>query len=304
MFNVEPLTWVLFAAFTAALGTGIFFIVPDTQRIQSWFEKFNERQKLHLEQSISESTKPDSIASKLQRAGINIYPWVFHVFCVVCAVVVAFVVGNYTKNVVAGLLMSLFGYRFPIFVLNMINKSYDKKMDVQIGLLVSSTAQTILASGSMLKTIESIARVVDDPLRSELQKILGAYRLGRPLERGFIELANKTGHTELLTYARIVNMAQVQGTSAAADAFRRLHKLVEQQESLEQDRRAQLSEYTMFVSGVVFGLPIIYFIACNSSQIVYNSMIHWFPGKVATAAIAFLIVASYLGYKLSTRSVN
>lgn len=304
MWNIEPLTWVLYAAFTAVLGVGIFMVIPEREKLHSWFERFNEQQKIHLEQSLLESSKPNSIASRLQRAGINIYPWVFHVFCIVSAIIVAFVVGSYTKNIVAGIMMSIFGYRFPIAILNMLNRSYDKKMDIQIGLLVSSTAQTILASGSILKTIENIARIVDDPLKSELQKILGAYRLGRPLERGFIELANKTGHTELLTYARIVNMAQIQGTEAAADAFRRLHKLVEQQETLERDRKSQLSEYTMFVSGIIFGLPLIYFIACNSAKLVHDSLILWFPGKVATAFIAFLVVGSYLGYKMSTRSVQ
>lgn len=302
MIPTDPMVIGLLVGFILTLGIGIFLVLPEEKKIKSWIEKITEHQRQHL-MEISEDIKPNSIASKLKRANINIYPGVFYVFCIGAAALVAFIVSNYTKNIVAGLVMAILGYQIPIIILNMINRSYDKKMDIQINLLISATAQTILSSGSMIKTIENISRIVDDPLRSELIKILSSNRLGKPLEQGFVELANKTGHVELTTYARIVNIAIMQGTSVAADSFRRLYKVVEQEEALERDRRSQLSEYTMFVTAVIVGLPLVYFIACSSIDMAYDALITWTAGKVATVAIALMAVGSFFGYKMSTRSI-
>jgi len=291
----------LLVLFVVTMTVAIYMVLPSSERLREMMETFSEKQETSLEAGMKQK-RSVNISAKLKRAGINMHPILFRVLCLASAVIVAIFVWKYTNNLIAGCIIAILGYQIPFWILNFLNKNYDQKMDVQIGILLSTTPQTISTSGSIDKALESMTRTVDQPLRGEINKILGASRLGQSLEDGFAELAIKTGHDELRTYGKFVSTALYKGTAVAADSFARLHKVVEMEKSLERDKKAQLSEYTMFIVAMLVGLPLAYVGACTFSETAQVSLTTWGLGKIATIGIAIMIVGSYLGYKSSTRT--
>lgn len=300
MSTQDILPIILTVLFIALMGYAIFLLLPSQEKMKKLFEDFTENQKERAESSEA-SIRNKSLSAKLKRAGINMYPAVFKSLCILMGLFVIVVVYLYTDNIAAGIILSYLGYEAPYWFLNFLNKSYDKKMEMQLEILLTTTSQTIVTSGSMIKTLESNTRVIGNPLRSELNKILGGHKLNKPLEKSFADLAVLTGKKELVTYGKIASIAVSQGTSAAAESFTRLTKAVEMERGLALDKKAQLGEYTMFVSAMIIGLPVAYIVACSFFPVARESLISWFPGKITTAGICLLIMGSYLGFKASTK---
>src|SRR5205814_1455093 len=79
----------------------------------------------------------------------------------------------------------------PIAVLNFLASQRRRKFQTQLPDMLQLMAGSMRAGYSLMQGVEAVAQEVEEPMGSELRRVLAETRLGRPLEESLEDMADR-----------------------------------------------------------------------------------------------------------------
>ena len=195
----------------------------------------------------------DVLEKKLEQADLPLRPaeaLFFYLAAVAISAVVGLLLGAFMGFVVALALVAL----LPVAVLNFMAGRRRRKFASQLPDTLQLLAGSLRAGYSLLQGVDAVAQEVDDPMGSELRRVLAEARLGRPLEDALEDAADRMGSADFSWAVMAVRIQREVGGNLA-ELLDTVSETMISRERLRREVSALTAEGR--VSAIVLGiLPV------------------------------------------------
>lgn len=193
--------------------------------------------------------------------------------------VVLMVLAWFLAGLVGLLIVLCLSIIIPIAALQAFADRRAKLFAAQLPDVLKLTSSSLRAGFSLLQGLDSVARQMRDPSKTELQRVLAEARLGRPLEEALEAAAARIRNRDFTESVVAVRIQQESGGNLAA-LFDTLAETMVQRVRMRREVRTltaegRLSAYILGIMPIGLGLFIF---AVNRSYIMV--LFHTFGGKV------------------------
>ena len=127
----------------------------------------------------------------LERANLPLRAGEAIFFYIVFVIVVTFLAFFVTRNAVGGLILGVIAALLPAAVLSFMAGSRKKKFSGQLPDTLQLLSGTLRAGYSLMQGVEAVSQEVEDPMGTELRRVVTEARLGRPLEESLDSMAER-----------------------------------------------------------------------------------------------------------------
>ena len=194
---------------------------------------------------------------RLERARIALRPAEFLMLWAVSAAVGA-LVGVVLFGVFGLLLFLLVGAALPPVVVARRTRSWQRRFEAQLPDVLDLTASSMEAGHSLLTALQLVAEDADDPVGSELQRVLAETQVGRPLLDALDAMATRLGCADFTWTVEGVRI-QLEVGGRLAEMLRTLASFMRAREEVRRELRALVAEGKL--SAYVLGaLPFVLFL--------------------------------------------
>ncbi len=159
--------------------------------------------------------KNSSLDRKMQQAGWPFLGSEFQVVLLGCGVIGAFVLGLLTMTLVNALLGFVAGCIVCMMVLSISIQRRQKAFVNQLGDMLTMIANALRAGFSFMQALDHIAGEMDDPVKSEVRRVVTDVNVGMPLEDALNNMTDRVNSPDFnLVVAAVLIQRQVGGNLA------------------------------------------------------------------------------------------
>ena len=159
--------------------------------------------------------KNSSLDRKMQQAGWPFLGSEFQVVLLGCGVIGAFVLGLLTMTLVNALLGFVAGCIVCMMVLSISIQRRQKAFVNQLGDMLTMIANALRAGFSFMQALDHIAGEMDDPVKSEVRRVVTDVNVGMPLEEALNNMTDRVNSPDFnLVVAAVLIQRQVGGNMA------------------------------------------------------------------------------------------
>ena len=195
----------------------------------------------------------DLLEKRLEQADLPLRPaeaLFFYLAATAIALVIGLLLGGLMGMAMFGALVGLLPLAMLIFLAGRRRRKFASQLPDTLQLLAGS----LRAGYSLLQGVDAVAQEVDDPMGSELRRVLAEARLGRPLEEALEDAAERMGSADFSWAVMAVRIQREVGGNLA-ELLDTVSETMISRERLRRDVRALTAEGR--VSAIVLGiLPV------------------------------------------------
>ena len=159
--------------------------------------------------------KNSSLDRKMQQAGWPFLGSEFQVVLLGCGVIGAVVFGLLTMTLVNALLGFVAGCIVCMMVLSISSQRRQKAFVNQLGDMLTMIANALRAGFSFMQALDHIAGEMDDPVKSEVRRVVTDVNVGMPLEEALNNMTDRVNSPDFnLVVAAVLIQRQVGGNLA------------------------------------------------------------------------------------------
>ena len=159
--------------------------------------------------------KSNSFDQKMQQAGWPFLGSEFQVILLGCGAVGAVILGVLTMEPINAILGFIAGCIVCMLVLSIAIQRRQKAFINQLGDMLTMIANALRAGFSFMQALDHIANEMDDPVRSEVQRVVRDVNVGRPLEEALDAMTKRINSPDFnLVAAAVLIQRQVGGNLA------------------------------------------------------------------------------------------
>ncbi len=164
---------------------------------------------------IARFKKSNSFDQKMQQAGWPFLGSEFQVILAGCGAVGAVVLGVLTMEPINAILGFMAGCIACMLVLSIAIQRRQKAFVNQLGDMLTMIANALRAGFSFMQALDHIAKEMDDPVRSEVQRVVRDVNMGMPLEIALDNMTQRINSPDFnLVAAAVLIQRQVGGNLA------------------------------------------------------------------------------------------
>jgi tight adherence protein B len=229
---------------------------------------------------------------RLERARIALRPAEFLLLWVVSASV-GVVLGVLLMGFLGSLVFGLLGAAAPPFVVRRRTASWRRKFEAQLPDVLDLTASSMEAGHSLLTALQLVAEDADDPIGTELGRVLAETQVGRPLLDALDAMAVRLDCPDFTWTVEGVRI-QLEIGGRLAEMLRTLASFMRAREEVRRELRALVAEGKLSAY-VLGGLPFVMFLFMRLAAPSYVATL-WQtnPGR-ALVAVALLLMTGAIG---------
>ncbi|HXG36890.1 MAG TPA: type II secretion system F family protein [Dehalococcoidia bacterium] len=160
----------------------------------------------------------DTIAQDLDRAGIPLRVGEFYLVRYGVAAflfIAALLLTPNITGVIVGLALAVTGYFLPLFFVSFKKRSRLKKIDGQLGELLSMVSNSLKAGYGLMQGLEFASRQIRPPLSAEVKRMLRDTSLGMPAEEAINGFAQRINSADIDMVVTAINIQRTVGGNLA-----------------------------------------------------------------------------------------
>ena len=244
--------------------------------------------------------KSNSFDQKMQQAGWPFLGSEFQVILLGCGAVGAVILGVLTMEPINAILGFLAGCIVCMLVLSIAIQRRQKAFINQLGDMLTMIANALRAGFSFMQALDHIANEMDDPVRSEVQRVVRDVNIGVPLEVALDNMTQRINSPDFnLVAAAVLIQRQVGGN--LAQILDTISETINERIRMRREVSALTSQGRM--SGMILsGLPIALAIILQIISPAYLTPL--FTSTIGQMAIVGAIVMMIIGALVIRRIVN
>lgn len=186
---------------------------------------------------------------------------------------------NVMAGLAAGTIFVLLGWTVPKHIFK---NMYERRCNLFVNQMVDAT--TILANGvkaglSINQAMDRVASNLKNPIAQEFRLVLSQNQLGRPIEDGLNELAERIPRADLQMFVTAVNILKETGGNMA-ETFQTINFTIRERQKIEKKIEALTAQGVMqgaIISCVPFGLLLLLWIADPTYvKPLFTTVMGWF----------------------------
>jgi tight adherence protein B len=292
------------ALFAAMLVAGLILLAPRARRRErdkqkragvlqgGWhmgqIKELTHRATQLAEQSLEDRGRRRALSDALEHAGMALRPGEFLVLAATSAfvaLVMGFLLGGLIMALIFAGLVAL-GFRFSVSVLAERRRS---KFGSQLGDTLQLLSGSLRAGYGMLQAFDACAREADSPTADEFGRVVIETRLGRNPSESLHALAKRMGNEDFEWVVQAMDIHREVGGDLT-EVLDTVAATIRQRDQLRRQVKA-LSAEGRLSAGILFGLPIVMFVAIKFINPEYMAgMTATTLGRIMLAFAAFLLL--------------
>ena len=184
----------------------------------------------------------------------------------------------------------------PVAILNFLATKRKRKFVSQLPDALQLLASTLRAGYSLLQGVEAVSQEVEDPMGTELRRVLVEARLGRPLEESLQEAADRMGSADF-DWAIMAIRVQREVGGNLAELLDTVGETMVQRERLRRDVKALTAEGRMSAILLAFLPPGVGVMMYTLNPSYMNALFHDSLGKTFLIAATVLAIVGFVWMK-------
>lgn len=225
---------------------------------------------------------------RLERARIALRPAEF-LMVWVAAAAVAGLAGGVLAGAGGLLSFAALGAGVPPAVVALRTRSWRRRFEAQLPDVLDLAASSMEAGHSLLTALQLVAEDADEPVSTELQRVLAETQVGRPLLDALDAMATRLDCPDFTWTVEGVRI-QLEVGGRLSEMLRTLSSFMRAREEVRRELRALVAEGKL--SAYVLGaLPILMFLFMRASAPGYISVLWTTSTGKAMLAVAGLLMA-------------
>ncbi len=218
------------------------------------------------------------------------------------AILVFLVTSHIFQTRLAGTAWGFLGWFLPVWIMSTIHSKRQTKLREIAKSFINSMGGLYSAGQTTAQAVATCAIRLPEPFQSELQKILGQYKLrpGASFPKMFRAMGERLQLTELNGLAAIIAAAETAGGQAsAARGLKRLARALRLRDKIEGERMKQMFETVMTAYIIIAILTALLFGWGLFGLAIFDSIVGKLILSFCSAAIVGMV---FFVTKLSSRS--
>jgi tight adherence protein B len=240
------------------------------------------------------------LARAVERSGLGVRVGHVPYLAVFASLLFALLGGVAAAGPVLTILLMLLGLGVPFLVFQIAAARRAKAFDRQLPDVLATVASTLRAGHGLRTALRAVADDGSPPASTELTRVLGEERLGRPLDEAINAMCGRIGSEDLEYVATAINV-QSQAGGSLATLFDTLSETVRERQRHARKVRALTSMgrmSAMVLTALPFGL------AALMTLISPSYMAPFYKTATGHILIGFCLVSMTIGALLLKRIVN
>jgi tight adherence protein B len=166
---------------------------------------------------------------------------------------------NLTAGLAVGTIFVLLGWTVPKYIFK---NMYERRCNLFVNQMVDAT--TILANGvkaglSVNQAMDRVAANLKNPIAQEFRLVLSQNQLGRPIEEGLNELAERIPRADLQMFVTAVNILKETGGNMA-ETFQTINFTIRERQKIEKKIEA-LTAQGIMQGAIISCVPFVLLVA-------------------------------------------
>ena len=240
------------------------------------------------DRSLEDRGRRRALADALEHAGMQLRPGEFLVLAATSAfvaLVMGYLVGGLLIAVVFGALVAG-GFRFSVGVLAERRRN---KFASQLGDTLQLVSGSLRAGYGMLQALDAVARESDSPTSDEFGRVVIETRLGRNPSESLHALAKRMANEDFEWVVQAIDIHREVGGDLT-EVLDTVANTIRQRDQLRRQVKA-LSAEGRLSAGILFGLPIVMFVAIKFINPEYmGEMTGTTIGRIMMAFACFMLL--------------
>lgn len=230
---------------------------------------------------------------RLERARIALRPAEFLLVWVGSAVVAA-LAGAVLMGLVGLVVFAVVGTALPPAVVARRAKSWRRKFEAQLPDVLDLAASSMEAGHSLLTALQLVAEDADEPIGTELQRVLAETQVGRPLLDALDAMSRRLDCPDFTWTVEGVRI-QLEVGGRLAEMLRTLSGFMRAREEVRRELRALVAEGKLSAY-VLCALPVLMFLFMRMAAPNYVSTLWTTNVGRGLLAVAVLLMAGAAGF--------
>jgi tight adherence protein B len=240
------------------------------------------------------------LARVVERSGLGLRVGHVPYLAVFAALLFALLGGVAAAGPILTILLMILGLGVPFLVFRIAAARRAKAFDRQLPDVLATVASTLRAGHGLRTALRAVADDGSPPASTELTRVLGEERLGRPLDEAINAMCGRIGSEDLEYVATAINV-QSQAGGSLATLFDTLSETVRERQRHARKVRALTSMGRMSAT-VLTALP--FGLAALMTLISPTYMAPFYKTSTGHILIGFCLVSMTIGALLLKRIVN
>jgi tight adherence protein B len=240
------------------------------------------------------------LARAVERSGLGVRVGHVPYLAVFASLLFALLGGIAAAGPVLTILLMLLGLGVPLLVFQIAAARRAKAFDRQLPDVLATVASTLRAGHGLRTALRAVADDGSPPASTELTRVLGEERLGRPLDEAINAMCGRIGSEDLEYVATAINV-QSQAGGSLATLFDTLSETVRERQRHARKVRA-LTSMGRMSAAVLTALP--FGLAALMTLISPTYMAPFYKTSTGHILIGFCLVSMTIGALLLKRIVN
>ena len=217
-----------------------------------------------------------------------------------CAAIVFALLGIAAINVVAGIILGVLGFIFPLMGIRHLRKKRVKKFDRQLVDSLVQMAAAFKAGLTLPQAVENVAREMPPPIGQEFDLLVKELKLGVSVEESLENLAGRVGSEDLELVVTSTNVSRKLGGNMA-EMFDIIASTIRERFRLEGKIQSLVAQGKM-QAWVVGMMPLVLGLVLNHCRPdLMQPMLHHRFGYILIGAI---ILMEIMGMWMIRRIIN
>ena len=240
------------------------------------------------------------LARAVERSGLGLRVGHVPYLAVFGSLLFALLGGVAAAGPVLTILLMILGLGVPLLVFRIAAARRAKAFDRQLPDVLATVASTLRAGHGLRTALRAVADDGSPPASTELTRVLGEERLGRPLDEAINAMCGRIGSEDLEYVATAINV-QSQAGGSLATLFDTLSETVRERQRHARKVRA-LTSMGRMSAAVLTALP--FGLAALMTLISPSYMAPFYKTSTGHVLIGFCLVSMTIGALLLKRIVN
>jgi tight adherence protein B len=240
------------------------------------------------------------LAGAVERSGLGLRVGHVPYLAVFASLLFALLGGVAAAGPVLTILLMILGLGVPLLVFRIAAARRAKAFDRQLPDVLATVASTLRAGHGLRTALRAVADDGSPPASTELTRVLGEERLGRPLDEAINAMCGRIGSEDLEYVATAINV-QSQAGGSLATLFDTLSETVRERQRHARKVRA-LTSMGRMSAAVLTALP--FGLAALMTLISPSYMAPFYKTSTGHILIGFCLVSMTIGALLLKRIVN
>lgn len=252
------------------------------------------------ESALEDLPGSEGLARAVERSGLGLRVGHVPYLAVFASLLLALLGGVAAAGPVLTILLMILGLGVPLLVFRIAAARRAKAFDRQLPDVLATVASTLRAGHGLRTALRAVADDGSPPASTELTRVLGEERLGRPLDEAIDAMCGRIGSEDLEYVATAINV-QSQAGGSLATLFDTLSETVRERQRHARKVRALTSMgrmSAMVLTALPFGL------AALMTLISPSYMAPFYKTSTGHILIGFCLVSMTIGALLLKRIVN